>query len=226
MNFIAKLLMNSLYGRFGLDENHSEVKILNRDEFEKVLLNREKTKDEIIDVKEFSNENFFVELKKDNTEDKINSVYKIHNSSIGIAAAITAEARIIMSQFKNNPLIDIFYTDTDSVFIKNSPDELNKIIPGIVNNKELGKMKLECEINRAIFLAPKCYYLEMANGNTQIKIKGVKKSYLDKADNIIDNFSQLIFNKWSVNVIKYPTISSVAYANEEKLLREKNITLF
>ena len=125
MNFIAKLLMNSLYGRFGLDENHSEVKILNRDEFEKVLLNREKTKDEIIDVKEFSNENFFVELKKDNTEDKINSVYKIHNSSIPIAAAITAEARIIMSQFKNNPLIDIFYTDTDSVFIKNSPDELN-----------------------------------------------------------------------------------------------------
>ena len=38
-----------------------------------------------------------------------------HNTSIGIAAAITAYSRIYMSQFKNNPKIMLYYTDTDSL---------------------------------------------------------------------------------------------------------------
>src|SRR5712664_3508066 len=45
-----------------------------------------------------------------------------HNVSIGIAAAITAYSRIHMSIFKNNPLINLYYTDTDSFYTDSEID--------------------------------------------------------------------------------------------------------
>jgi hypothetical protein len=31
MNFIGKILMNSLYGRFGMDDNFTEAKVIHKD---------------------------------------------------------------------------------------------------------------------------------------------------------------------------------------------------
>jgi len=31
MNFIAKILLNSLYGRFGMDDNLSEIMVIDKD---------------------------------------------------------------------------------------------------------------------------------------------------------------------------------------------------
>jgi len=56
-----------------------------------------------------------------------------------------------MSQFKNNPDLKLYYTDTDSIFIDKSPEEMNKLFPGIVNDKELGKLKYEFMVENAIF---------------------------------------------------------------------------
>ena len=65
---------------------------------------------------------------------------------MAIASAITAYARVHMSQFKNNPDFNLYYSDTDSVYIdKPLSDDL-------VNEKILGQMKLENVINKAIFL--------------------------------------------------------------------------
>jgi hypothetical protein len=49
---------------------------------------------------------------------------------------------------------------------------MNEIIPGIVNDKELGKLKLEYVANKAIFLAPKCYCLQLEDGQIIWKVKG------------------------------------------------------
>jgi hypothetical protein len=91
-----------------------------------------------------------------------------HNVSIGIATAVTAYARIHMSQFKNNPNFILFYSDTDSIYIDRPlPDDF---ISSII----LGKMKLEYICNKAIFLAPKMYYLETEDGKVIYKVKGLK----------------------------------------------------
>ena len=87
-----------------------------------------------------------------------------HNVSIGIASAITAYARIHMSQFKNNPDFNLFYTDTDSVYID------KPLSNDLVNSKILGKMKLENVLTRAIFLAPKMYYLETEDDKVIYKV--------------------------------------------------------
>lgn len=62
----------------------------------------------------------------------INESFTHGSVNIAIAAAVTAYARIIMSAFKNNPYIKLFYTDTDSAFVQGPlPDHL-------VSNTELG----------------------------------------------------------------------------------------
>jgi DNA polymerase elongation subunit (family B) len=108
---------------------------------------------------------------RSNEKDQQTELYgnlETHNVSIVIAAAITAYARIHMSQFKNNSNYNLYYSDTDSIYIDKP---LNK---SLVNNKVLGLMKLENVLNKAIFLAPKMYYFETIEGDIVYKVKGLK----------------------------------------------------
>jgi hypothetical protein len=73
-----------------------------------------------------------------------------------------------MSQFKNNPKINLYYSDTDSIYTDSELDE------SFIDSKELGKLKLEHICKRAIFLAPKVYCLETVEGEFICKVKGLK----------------------------------------------------
>ena len=70
------------------------------------------------------------------------------NVSISIASAITAEARVLMSSFKNIPGINIFYSDTDSAYV-------DQPLPAHLVGNELGQFKLEGTFRDIFFLAPK-----------------------------------------------------------------------
>jgi hypothetical protein len=93
---------------------------------------------------------------------------EIHNVSIAIAASITAYSRIHMTQFKNNPKINLYYSDTDSIYTDSDIDD------SFIDSKVLGKLKLEHVCKRAIFLTPKVYCLETIEGEFIYKIKGLK----------------------------------------------------
>jgi DNA polymerase elongation subunit (family B) len=73
-----------------------------------------------------------------------------------------------MSIFKNNLKFNLYYTDTDSIYIdKPLSNEL-------INSKILGKMKLENIIKKAIFLAPKVYCFLNEDNEFIYKVKGLK----------------------------------------------------
>jgi spore cortex formation protein SpoVR/YcgB (stage V sporulation) len=114
--------------------------------------------------------------------------------SIAIAAAVTAYARIHMSQFKNNPDFKLFcfFSNTDSVyFYKPKPKHL-------VNSKNLGKMKMENIIDKGIFLAPKMYYLENKDGKVIYKVKGLSHDIeLTRND-----FENLLFKQSTLQRLK------------------------
>jgi hypothetical protein len=40
MNYIAKLFMNSLYGRFGMNDNFNEIRIVNEKSFNELVNNK------------------------------------------------------------------------------------------------------------------------------------------------------------------------------------------
>ena len=162
LNYIAKILLNSLYGRMGMDDNFSDINIIHKDyinDFENKFF-------DLISDRVELDEYFLIQLKKSENVDENENL--THNINVGIASAITAYSRIHMSQFKNNPNFNLYYSDTDSGFFdKPLPDHL-------VDSKALGKMKLENVLTKATFLAPKVYYLETEDGKIIYKIKGLK----------------------------------------------------
>ena len=71
-------------------------------------------------------------------------------TAVHIAAAITSYARILNNEYKNILGNLCIMSDTDSVV-------LTKPLPGYQVGKNLGKMKLEHEINKGIFIRKKLY---------------------------------------------------------------------
>jgi hypothetical protein len=71
-----------------------------------------------------------------NYEDSDYIEFDIKNISVVVSTVITGSSRIVMTQFKTNKNIILYYSDTDSI-------DLNKSLPAMYVSKELGKMKLE-----------------------------------------------------------------------------------
>lgn len=181
MNYIAKIIMNSLYGRFGMTDNFDKILIINKNEFDKYS--------ESITESIILNNKILIKIKNNDINNTLNN--GSNNVNIAVASSITAYARIHMSQFKNNDNYKLFYTDTDSIYInKQLPNEL-------VSNIELGKMKLEHVIDKAIFLAPKVYGF-MTKDQEIIKIKGLKQETINKLS--LCSLEELLYKNVSIDL--------------------------
>ena len=190
---ISKLLLNSLYGRFGMSPDSDNHAIINNSEDQFLIDNK------IKNVLNLKNGKSLITYQT--KEDFHNTNLNI---SIPIASSITALSRVYMSQFKNNPLYDVLYGDTDSIFIDKELDSK------FIGNK-LGQLKLEHDYTKVIFLSPKVYggidRLKNIENNPQlsdIKVKGLKDSNLldfNSLQNLLIKNSELsIFNeKWHRN---------------------------
>jgi hypothetical protein len=154
--------MNSLYGRFGMNDNFGDINIIHKD----FIADFENKYFELITLRIKLGEHYLIELKDKEKIDLDGD--STHNINIGIASAITAYARIHMSQFKNNPDFKLYYSDTDSIYIDRPLQDY------LVDSKVLGKMKLENICNKVIFISPKVYYLETEKSEIIYKIKGLK----------------------------------------------------
>jgi hypothetical protein len=111
-----------------------------------------------------------------------------------------------MSQFKNNPNLKLFYTDTDSIYTNLSPILMDKLIPGIVNSLELGKLKLETVSTKAIFISPKCYYLKTQDNNEIFKVKGLTKD----VEITGSEFEQLLIKDYTINKSQVKWFKSIS----------------
>jgi hypothetical protein len=145
-----------------MDDNFTEVSIIHEDfysDFENKFI------DHIIEKIELDE---YILVFYNNPNQQLEENKSTHNVSIGIAAAITAYSRIHMTQFKNNPLINLYYTDTDSIYTDSDIDIT------MISDTILGKLKLENICTKAIFLAPKLYCLLTESGKFIHKVKGLK----------------------------------------------------
>ncbi len=166
MNYIAKILLNSLYGRFGMNDSFTYSQIISMKDYP-IFFKQKGFKESLKDLITLGY-NYLVQLKNPAVEEKTNldNGFETYNVNISIASAVTAYARIHMSQFKNNlNFPNLYYSDTDSLYFDGPLD------PSFISNTRLGALKLEGIYDKAIFLAPKVYALK--NNNEEIiKIKG------------------------------------------------------
>lgn len=108
---IAKLLLNTLYGRFGMNPHCENHLIINSKDSLEFINNNIITN--VVDLKNGRELiSFFEENEWSEAEKK-----KSLNISVVISSAVTASARIHMSQFKTMKDITLYYTDTDSIDI-------------------------------------------------------------------------------------------------------------
>ena len=166
MAYSYKILMNSLYGRFGINPKSTITEVCNRNRYDYLT-----QRDNLIFGDKLSEQYYIVSYvgNAGNVEDKDWNPPKI--SAVQLAAAITAQSRIHMYKYISRP--DCYYTDTDSAIL-GSPlpeDEISPI--------ELGKLKLEHFVKRGIFLAPKSYTIVTEEAGDIIKHKGPAKDLVN-----------------------------------------------
>jgi hypothetical protein len=165
MNYLAKILLNSLHGRLGMEDSYPIIQIMSIETYNKF---EQEHNSNIIDITKLGGKVMvtYRSLERD-VNTLLDNASEVHNVSIPVAAAISSYARIHMSQFKNNTDFVLYYSDTDSIYIdKKLPDTF-------VSSNVLGKMKLEHVIEKAIFLSPKAYILITEDGKVIYKVKGL-----------------------------------------------------
>jgi len=154
---VTKLLMNSLYGKFGQSK---------------------KQKCEITDLRFLTPEKKANALLFDEGDIKGDKMINISEEEYDgvfsfpiISSYITSYARIEMYKYLKQ--YDVIYTDTDSIVTSEYIEE----------STELGKMKLESKIIEGEFYKPKMYKI-VTEEETNIKVKGVNKCSISEFEKI------------------------------------------
>ena len=231
MNLIAKLLMNSLYGKFAMKLETTKVDIFDTsNEFDTELLKDmmdlygESIRDYIkLDNFIVTVRNSLVHYEYNENEDMFHGF----DVNIAIASAVTAGGRMWMSIFKNNPIFNLYYSDTDSAAV-DSP------LPSYMVGEGLGQFKLENVAERAVFLAPKVYALitedgrEIVKGLSNKNTVGLNFSTLENLlhENSYTEFSQIKNRKHLIEgEIRKDTVAYtlMVTANKRQLMYENGI---
>ena len=188
-SLIAKLMLNSLYGKAGMKPVTNETTITN-------------TTDTIVDINlkytcvhetPLENNACMVDfdLEPNDGSGISEEIYKQlfktwrdalenHTSCVQLAAAVTAYARVELDKYMRIPGIDVVYCDTDSVVV-------NKPLPASLLGSGLGQMKNEMAsyypqgtadkllyFTEAVFLAPKVYMIRIDTPKGTIYDTGFK----------------------------------------------------
>lgn len=164
LRFIAKLFLNSLWGKYGQNLERDELKTFTDPAaFHKFMVSEDN------DIKK-------IQLVNENCVDvvfapKKHSIQPPYKVNLPIALATTAYARMRLQEVMQIVGDDLIYCDTDSVIFT---DDVNSPYP-IATSFLLGDLKDELEgdyITEFIATGPKSYSYVTAGGTQVTKIKG------------------------------------------------------
>jgi hypothetical protein len=196
---IAKLLMDSMYGRFGIHPSLTNTSIWTEEQINSLtngwdILSK-------IDFGELSlvttilNKEWILENLGEEVLLK-HLVNMGNDTNVAIASAVTAYSRMIINSYKLQALnlgLNIYYSDTDSLVLD------GPLPPEVCDSARLGMLKIEHTFKEGIFFMPKVYYLELEDGTTVSKVKGfpgrlTKAQYLEL---LSGKTLDLVVTKWS-----------------------------
>ena len=195
----AKLIINSLYGRFGMGESNEYSTIVWEKELDWWFKNFE-----IISCNSINKLNYIkVKINKKLIKIINKSEFNTTLSNVAIASAISSKARIKLIKAFNDVKSnggDLKYCDTDSLFVGFKKDILDEKHGEVYWDSK----KKDTIIENSIFIAPKLYGVKFKNievetikikgiSNPQIRIEDLKKSFYNNKTNI--KFKQTQFSR-------------------------------
>jgi hypothetical protein len=170
---IAKLMLNSLWGKFAQRDDVVEDLFVNIDEFLKYCKG-----DTVEDFDEIAKDKFHLIICK-NIED-----LHISYANPAISAFVTSYARLKLYSVLEVLQKKVLYFDTDSVIYKGE-----QVIP---ESKELGCWELESELDEFVAIAPKSYAYR-SKGVEVVKSKGFS------TDITFDNYKEIVDTHFDPN---------------------------
>lgn len=199
---IAKSLLNNLIGRFGLNIDKSVTRLISYDEFQELLQYKHisnvifiddevlvtHSKDVSMEICEEHNVDYKQALINDIKFSKHSNISErqYNSTSIVIASAVTAYARIFMQKIKLGILAKggkIYYTDTDSIV---TDKELDKSLVG----SNIGQFKLVDKIKEGYFISSKTYGFINYDNKVVIVAKGINDKNLSSNQSDLSNLSE------------------------------------
>lgn len=178
-NYLCKILMNSLYGKFG----QSGRKWVETDEYDHVPLDIDLHQNEVTQQ--------IIQLRmRLGRRQMLLKESESENSVPVLAAEISAYGRVMLWELiKLAGWENVYYVDTDSLVVNQLGYDC---LAGLLNPARLGFLKLEWEGSDSEFWAPKDYRL-----GAERKIKGIRAM----ATKITETeYIQDMFRSWDVNL--------------------------
>ena len=188
---ILKLIMNSLYGKTGMNPITTFSKIIRTDDIKAFDIQYTIIKHiplpngySLVVAHNKANQDLLEMLNKtEQTKPKTTGNYS--QSSVPLAAAIAAYARVSMFPFKTLSQNDWIYSDTDSIILE------KELGSHWVSSDELGKMKLEHKVLEVFCLGPK-FYAMLVEGPNNTRSVVIKCSGVNSQDIDLTTFQELI----------------------------------
>jgi hypothetical protein len=193
---LAKLMLNSFWGRFGMRENLTKHCIVDtRKKFLEILVN---PSNEVINTELLSEEKLLISWK---ARDEV--VVGSKKSNVVIASYTTAMARMKLYSYLEQLGTRVLYYDTDSVIYVNRPGDVD-----VETGDYLGEMTDELQeygegsyISEFVSGGPKNYAYKVAvkgdlsNVKTVCKVRGITLNYNVSKTVNIDVMKGMILNK-------------------------------
>ncbi|XP_039141211.1 DNA polymerase-like [Dioscorea cayenensis subsp. rotundata] len=199
LSYVYMLIMNTLYGRFGINPKSTITVICSKERYFDLIWHSD------LIFGDRLSETYNIISYHINTEKSTDYWVPPKNVAVQLAAAITVSARIYMYPFISRE--DCYYTDTDSVVLG------HQLPSDVISSSDLGKFKLEDEIKMGYFLAPKSYGYYNIEGQFIFKFKGPAKNQIQPSffeQLYLDPNREILFqaefpfrvNKHTLNIFK------------------------
>ena len=195
----AKLLCNSLWGKFGERIESSKWELFSVGEHNDKIINIEKKWIENkLDVthRRMTNNNKHMVMAYKYIDQQAGFKYQgAHSRNIALASMITSHARCRLWTELNKLGDRVLYHDTDSIIYEHRPDMYN-----IPEGKFLGEW--ECEtggvpITHFVSTGPKCYSYKTSDGDAVTKVKGFSLNSKNAALINYNTMKQLVLGQIS-----------------------------
>jgi hypothetical protein len=188
MKLIAKILLNSLWGKFGQKDDMATTEYFTEPSKWFRLLEKHNKGELNIKTETMIDENTLY-VQYISNDSKTSS---LNNTNLALAAFVTSQARLRLYDELYQLDDRVIYCDTDSIIYKHHPEKHN-----IPEGELLGQWESETKlpIVKVLAIAPKSYGYETSDGKVEVKCKGISLHYNNSKKYNMDSLNTLITGK-------------------------------
>ncbi|XP_028519091.1 uncharacterized protein LOC110252733 [Exaiptasia diaphana] len=200
MRYVAKLFLNSLWGKFAQNEQRSKTEYVNEAEhYFKLLYSDVHEVNQVILLDQG-------EMAQVTFTEKKEVIRPLQYGNVVLASCVTSWARLKLYEMLEKLNFRVLYHDTDSIIYKTQNEEDEEIQTG----SSLGQWEDECKdpqrdwLIEFVSIGPKSYAYRTHKGGTYIKCKGITLTESVREKVHLQSMKEMVVEKNKTQTVSYP----------------------